>query len=134
MTLIIEPLEKALASLKESWIEYNKDQTNDFVRDSVTQRFEYTFELAHKYLRRFLSETETSHSEISGMFYNDIIRLGCKRGILLNDLETWDKYRKLRNLTCENYDEISTEEITAIIPVFIEDVNYELEKLQNNIG
>jgi nucleotidyltransferase substrate binding protein (TIGR01987 family) len=133
MELIIEPLEKALATLKEAWVEYNKDLSNTFVRDSVIQRFEYTFELSHKILRRFLSETEASKAEISEMIFNELIRLGCKRGLLLNDLETWDKYRKSRNLTDENYNEFNADSIAVIIPVFIEDVDYELAKIKEKI-
>ena len=130
MELITEPFEKAIITLKEAWEEYQKDISNAFIRDSVIQRFEYTFELSHKLLRRFLSETESSRSEISEMFFNDIIRLGCKRGLLLNDLEVWDKYRKLRNLTSHNYDEYTAEDIIVIIPLFIEDVDYELIKIK----
>jgi hypothetical protein len=52
--IITESLEKALVSLKEAWAEYQKDISNTFVRDSVIQRFEYTFEFSHKLLRRFL--------------------------------------------------------------------------------
>jgi len=128
--LITASFEKALISLKEAWAEYQKDMSNTFVRDSVIQRFEYTFELSHKILRRFLSETESSKAEVSEMLFNDIIRLGCKRGLLLNDLETWDRYRKLRNLTSHNYDEFNTEYIIAVMPVFIEEIDYELAKLK----
>jgi nucleotidyltransferase substrate binding protein (TIGR01987 family) len=127
--LITEPLEKALATLKEAWTEYQKDVSNTFIRDSVIQRFEYTFELSHKLLRRFLSETESSRAEISEMLFNELIRLGCKRGLLLNDLETWDKYRKSRNLTSHNYDEFNADKIIVIIPVFIEEIDYELAKI-----
>jgi len=130
MEIISEPFEKALSSLKEAWVEYQKDVTNTFVRDSVIQRFEYTFEVSHKILRRFLSETESSKAEISEMLFNELIRLGCKRGLLLNDLETWDKYRKLRNLTSHNYDEFNANSIMAIIPVFIEEMDYELAKIK----
>ena len=130
MELITESLEKALISLKEAWVEYQKDLSNTFVRDSVIQRFEYTFELSHKILRRFLSEVETSRAEISEMLFNELIRLGCKRGLLLNDLETWDKYRKSRNLTSHNYDEFNADNVTVIIPVFIEDIEYELVKIK----
>jgi len=134
MEFITESLEKALVTLKESWDEYQKDISNTFIRDSVIQRFEYVFELSHKILRRFLSETESSRSEISEMFFNDIIRLGCKRGLLLNDLEVWDKYRKLRNLTSHNYDEFNAEDIIVIMPVFIEDIDYELKKIKENLS
>jgi nucleotidyltransferase substrate binding protein (TIGR01987 family) len=132
--LITEPFEKALATLKEAWAEYQKDVSNTFVRDSVIQRFEYTFEHSHKILRRFLSEAEPSRDEISEMFFNDLIRLGCKRGLLLNDLEVWDKYRKLRNATSHNYGEFNAEDIIVIIPVFIEDVEYELAKIKEHIS
>jgi nucleotidyltransferase substrate binding protein (TIGR01987 family) len=134
MELIIEPLEKALTTLKEAWTEYNKDLSNTFVKDSVIQRFEYTFELSHKILRRFLSETETSKAEISEMLFNELIRLGCKRGLLLNDLETWDKYRKSRNLTSHNYDGFNADSIAVIIPVFIEDIDYELAKIKEKMN
>ena len=134
MEFITEPLEKALTSLKEAWDEYQKNTSNTFVRDSVIQRFEYTFELSHKILRRFLSETESSRAEISEMFFNELIRLGCKRGLLLNDLEVWDKYRKSRNLTSHNYDEFNADNITVIIPVFIEDIEYELAKIKERLN
>ena len=129
MEIVTEPLVKALSTLKEAWAEFQKNTSNSFVRDSVIQRFEYTFEISHKILRRFLSETESSRAEISEMLFNDLIRLGCKRGLLLNDLETWDKYRKLRNLTSHNYDEFNTEGIVLIMPVFIEEIDYELAKI-----
>ena len=134
MELITESLEKSLVTLKEAWIEYQKDLSNTFVRDSVIQRFEYTFELSHKILRRFLSETEASKAEISEMLFNDLIRLGCKRGLLLNDLETWDKYRKARNASSHNYDEYNATDIVVIIPVFIEDIEYELAKIKEKLS
>ena len=134
MEIIIEPFEKAFTTLKEAWAEYIKDMSNTFVRDSVIQRFEYTFELSHKILRRFLSETEASKAEISEMSYNELIRLGCKRGLLLNDLETWDKYRRLRNLSDHNYDELNADYISVIIPVFIEDIEYLLVKIKEKLS
>ena len=119
---------------KEAWIEYQKDTSNTFVRDSIIRRFEYTFELSHKILRRFLSETEASKAEISEMPFNDLIRLGCKRGLLLNDLETWDKYRKARNASSHNYDGFNADNIVIIIPIFIEDIDYELAKIKEKLN
>jgi nucleotidyltransferase substrate binding protein (TIGR01987 family) len=134
--IITESLERALVSLREAWDEYQKDISNTFVRDSVIQRFEYTFELSHKILRRFLAETEPGRDEVMGLMFNDLIRLANKRGLLLNSLEIWDKYRKARNLTSHTYDEFNAEKITVIVPVFIEDVEAELtaikEKLSEN--
>ena len=134
MNIITEPLDNALITLKEAWTEYQKDKVKTFVRDSVIQRFEYTFELSHKLLRRVLSENESSRAEISEMFFNELIRIGCKRGLLLNDLEIWDKYRKLRNLSSHNYDEFNAEHIVVIMPIFIEDIEYELIKIKEKFN
>jgi predicted nucleotidyltransferase len=60
--------------------------------------------------------------------------MGCKRGLLLNDLETWDKYRKSRNLTSHNYDEFNADNVAVIIPVFIEDIEYELAKIKEKLN
>jgi nucleotidyltransferase substrate binding protein (TIGR01987 family) len=133
MTIITEPLEKALATLKEAWHEYQKDISNTFVRDSVTQRFEYTYELSHKTLRRFLAESESSRAEVMELMYNDLIRLANKRGLLLNNLETWDKYRKARNLISHNHYEFNAKEIMIIIPVFIEEVETELNVIKEKL-
>jgi nucleotidyltransferase substrate binding protein (TIGR01987 family) len=134
MELITESLEKSLSTLKEAWVEYQKDLSNTLIRDSVIQRFEYTFELSHKILRRFLSETEASRAEVSEIIFNELIRLGCKRGLLLNDLETWDKYRKSLNLTSHNYNESNADNVSVIIPVFIEDIEYELAKIKGKLS
>jgi len=48
--IILTTFEKALLSLEKA-LEQPK---NEFIRDSVIQRFEYTYELAWKMLRRFL--------------------------------------------------------------------------------
>ena len=133
MELSPQPLEKALHTLQEAWTEYQKDLSNTFVRDSVIQRFEYTFELAHKILRRFLAETETNRAEVSEMLFNGIIRLANKRNLLLNDLETWDKYRRARNLTSHTYDECGADHIMVIIPVFLEDLSFLLARVKENL-
>jgi nucleotidyltransferase substrate binding protein (TIGR01987 family) len=133
MIIISEPLEKALATLKEAWHEYPKDMSNTFVRDSVTQRFEYIFELSRKILRRFLAESESSRAEVMELMYNDLIRFANKRGLLRNNLETWDKYRKACNLISHNYYEFNMKEIMIIVPVFIGEVEIELNVIKEKL-
>ena len=45
-------------------------------------------------------------------------------------MKTWDKYHKSYNLTSHNYDEFNAESIITIIPVFIEEIDYELAKIK----
>ncbi|XGA80453.1 nucleotidyltransferase substrate binding protein [Halomonas sp. CH40] len=48
MKLELSSFEKALASLDEALAEYDRTQ-NQFVKDACIHRFEYTYELAHKW-------------------------------------------------------------------------------------
>ncbi len=52
-TLDITSFEKALNSLKEVIEVYNSDKTNLIVRDSMIHRFEYTYSIALKMIKRF---------------------------------------------------------------------------------
>ena len=46
-------LKKAIDSLQEALDELKKDNRS-FIKDSVVQRFEYTYELCYKFLKRYL--------------------------------------------------------------------------------
>jgi hypothetical protein len=60
MKINLSSFENALLSLQESWAVFQQDTSNRFMRDSVILRFEYTYELAHKTLKRFLSASKFS--------------------------------------------------------------------------
>jgi nucleotidyltransferase substrate binding protein (TIGR01987 family) len=130
MALDLSSFDKAFASLREAWAEYQKDETNKFVRDAVVQRFEYTYELSHKMLKRFLAETEFNSQEIKEMAFSDIIRTANEKNLLLNDLERWGEYRRMRNITSHTYDESRADEIVSIVPGFIAEIDYFLNKLR----
>ena len=51
--LDLTPFENALNSLKEVIEVYNSDETNLITRDSMIQRFEYTYSIALKMIKRF---------------------------------------------------------------------------------
>ncbi|MEO9607869.1 MULTISPECIES: nucleotidyltransferase substrate binding protein [Alphaproteobacteria] len=53
MKLELSSFEKALASLDEALAEFDRTQSQ-LVKDACIQRFEYTYELAHKLLKRQL--------------------------------------------------------------------------------
>ena len=49
---------------------------DEFLRDAVIQRFEFTYELSHKMLKRFLESTSPSPANIDEMAFQDLIRTG----------------------------------------------------------
>jgi nucleotidyltransferase substrate binding protein (TIGR01987 family) len=129
MNLDLSSFNKAIKSLKEAIVEFNKDKTNVFVKDSVIQRFEYTYELSHKTLKRFLEKSQFSSQNIDEMSFADIVRTANEKGLLLNDLEKWTIYRQKRNITSHTYDEIKAAEVISIVPDFLEEVEFLLKKL-----
>lgn len=56
LELDLTPLNKALKKLVEEFSRYQSGITDDQVRDGLIQRFEFTYELSHKMIRRYLLE------------------------------------------------------------------------------
>ncbi|MFQ5717342.1 MAG: nucleotidyltransferase substrate binding protein, partial [Nitrospinales bacterium] len=64
------------------------------------------------------------------MSFADLIRTGCENNILLSDLSAWQNYRKARGITSHVYDVKKAEEVLKVIPGFLQEAKYLLEKLQ----
>ncbi len=129
--MILTSFERAINSLKEAILEYNKDKNNSFVRDSVIQRFEYTYELSIKMLKRYLESISSSKNEIDMMSFNDIIRKANIKGLLNGNLETWQKYREMRNITSHTYEEEKALEVIGIANSFLYDSEFLLNSLKS---
>jgi nucleotidyltransferase substrate binding protein (TIGR01987 family) len=129
MALDLSSFEKAIKSLKEALVEFNKDKTNVFVRDSVIQRFEYTYELSHKILKRFLEKSQFSSQDVDEMSFSNIVRTANEKGLLLNDLEKWILYRQRRNITSHTYNEVNANSVILVVPDFLEEAEFLFKKL-----
>ena len=128
MKLDLSSFKKAIASFKIAIDEYNKDTKNFFVRDSVIQRFEYTYSLSLKMIKRYLENNEENVNEFS---FNELIRTANEKGLLLDNLENWNNYRLKRNITSYTYDADKAQEIISIVDNFYNEVKFlykELEK------
>ena len=127
--LILTSLENAVASLQDALNEYAKEE-DTYVRDAVIQRFEYTYELSHKLLKRHLEATAANPDEIDTLSFQDLIRLGSERQLLRSGWEKWSLYRKLRGTTSHTYDEAKAQEALKKIPEFYEEAHFLLQQLQ----
>jgi nucleotidyltransferase substrate binding protein (TIGR01987 family) len=129
MKLDITSLEKATSSLEKAIKEYNRTE-NEFVRDSCIQRFEYTYELSWKTIKRFLEETSANPHEIDLMSFQELIREANEKGILLTDWETWKLYRIYRGTTSHAYNEDKANEIYNEILGFLTEIQYLIKQLK----
>ena len=131
--LILTSLENAVASLQDAINEYAKEE-DTYVRDAVIQRFEYTYDLSHKLLKRHLEATAANPDEIDTLSFQDLIRLGSERQLLRSGWEKWSLYRKLRGTTSHTYDEAKAQEALKKIPEFYEEAHFLLQQLQAHHG
>lgn len=122
--------EKALNSLKEVIEVYDFDKTNLITRDSMIQRFEYTYSIALKMIKRFFSQGAFVLENIEGMTFNEMIRQANKMDLLRSNLEKWDDFRQKRNLTSHTYDEEVAVKVVSIIADFAKEAEFLLKQLK----
>jgi len=124
--LILTPLQKAIESLTEV-IAQPKDE---FIRDATIQRFEYTYELSWKMIKRHL--VLAGFSDVPPTV-KDLFREAAKIG-LISDAEKWFDYHQARNETSHTYDEDTAEEVYQVALKFLSDAQSLLAELRKHHG
>jgi nucleotidyltransferase substrate binding protein (TIGR01987 family) len=102
--LALDHFEKSLARLNEA-LAQNED---DFIRDSIIQRFEFTFETSWKAMYRWL---RARGNEVDEEAYS-VIPMAFERR-LISDVKAWGDMRKFRNQTSHTYDQSIAMEVAA---------------------
>lgn len=132
--LNIEPLEKAIVSLEAALERHGQTSDDDIIRDACIQRFEFTYEIAHKMLKRFMEATSANPDEFDGMTFQDLIRSGNERGLLRSDWSLWKEYRRARGVTSHTYDEEKAREVFAIVPDFLLEARFLRDRLREGLA
>ena len=73
MPLDITPLVNAIDRLREGLVRHRSEPADDQLRDGLIQRFEFTYELCHRVLRRYVRQTAASPEEVERMAFQDLI-------------------------------------------------------------
>jgi len=128
-SLDLTPLQKAVLSLESALEEAGKNPGNDLLRDGCIQRFEYTYELAVRMLRRQLELMASSATEVEQLAYRDMVRMGAERG-LIDDPLAWFDFREKRNITSHTYDEEKARIVFGVLPAFAKEARLLLSRLE----
>ena len=128
--LNLDILKNSLRTLKECYDDYSAEpnkKIKDYIKDSCIKRFEYTYETSKKIMNKFLKkEYDKSEKDLT---INNIFRE--MYGLdLIKNFENWADYREKRNFTSHEYNEKYTDSIIAVIPDFISDVEYLINRLE----
>ena len=131
-TFNITALENAENRLQEMLARYNKEHEDEAVRDSVIQRFEFTYSIALKTLRKYFIERAFVLEEVNQMSFNEMIRTASQLNLLVSNLEKWIVYREMRNMTSHTYDEEIALQVVSIIPDFSKEIAYLITRLKES--
>lgn len=126
-------LENTLESLKKSVqkLNENSDKTiQDIIEDSCVKRFEYTLETSWKLMKRILKKIYGKNEQ--ELTINNIFRFMKGYGFITN-WENWKNYYAVRNDTSHEYNLEKSRELLKIIPDFITDTEFFINKLKKDI-
>jgi nucleotidyltransferase substrate binding protein (TIGR01987 family) len=133
-TLDITPLANAIDRLREGLARHQSEPDDGQLRDGLIQRFEYTYELCHRMLRRFVRQGAASPEEVDRLAFQDLIRTANQQGLLLGDWPTWHRYRDLRARTSHTYRAEIAQQVAAAIPPFLAEAEYLRDELRKRLA
>ncbi|MBN1981490.1 MAG: nucleotidyltransferase substrate binding protein [Chitinivibrionales bacterium] len=129
-------LEKAVSSLETAITIYESQKENlgaherDLMRDGVIQRFEYTFELAWKTMKRYLQIYGLE--KIDTLSNRELFRVSFEYG-LIDDAASWFDYLTDRNQTSHIYDQEIAGDVFISAQNFLADVQFLLNQLKERL-
>jgi nucleotidyltransferase substrate binding protein (TIGR01987 family) len=134
MPLDLSSLRDALAALNVSLRYLDSDPgadsgLRDQFRAATIQAFEFTYELAFKFMKRQLAQIVPVPSTVDEMTFMQVVRAAAEAGLVPN-VSRFHEYREARNITSHSYDRQKAQRIVAEVPRFAEDVGYLLSRLE----
>ncbi len=133
-TFSISALENAHKRLGDVLKIFVENENDDIVRDSVIQRFEFTYSIALKTLKKYFEGVAFVMEDVQQMTFNQVIRVANQLDLLHFELDKWTEFRQMRNLTSHTYDEEVARKVVAVVPDFCEEVGYLLKQLRSKIN
>jgi nucleotidyltransferase substrate binding protein (TIGR01987 family) len=132
--LDITPLVNAIGRLSEGLARHQGEPADDMLRDGLIQRFEFTYELCHRMLRRFIRQGSASPEEVDRLPFQDLIRTANQQGLLLGDWPAWHRYRDQRARTSHVYHAEVAREVAEAIPAFLAEAEYLRDELRKRLA
>ncbi|MDK4538032.1 HI0074 family nucleotidyltransferase substrate-binding subunit [Kingella kingae] len=128
--LSIQLFSDIVTRLQEGWQRYLQDTSDTQIRDGLIQRFEFTYEISHKILKRYLENTSADPTQFDLMSFQDIIRTANEQNLLLGNWADWKQYRDMRARTSHTYDEETAIAVVQGIEKFLMEAQFLQQTLQ----
>ena len=134
MSLDITQLVNVIDQLREGLARHQSEPADDQLRDGLIQRFEFTYELCHRTLKRFIGQTAASPEEVDRMAFQDLIRTANQQGLLLGDWPAWHRYRDARARTSHAYHAKIAQDVAESIPAFLAEAEYSRDEQRKRLA
>ncbi len=121
----LKPLKQALHSLEDAISKHRDDLT----RDAIIQRFEYTFELSWKTLKKYFEFNNNLREDNVKNLFREAGRHG-----LVDQVETWFGYHQARNMTSHIYSEPVAKQVFETAKDFALKCHELITRLENVLG
>jgi nucleotidyltransferase substrate binding protein (TIGR01987 family) len=125
-TIIYTPLRDSLKTLGDILQEYEKPSYPTYLPDAMIKRYEYSFELSWKSLKRHL---EVNYARALTR-PRDILREGHKLQYIEN-IDQWLHFMDMRNITSHTYSEDNANKVLSIIPDFYKEACLLLKAMED---
>lgn len=135
MLLDLSPLQAAINALTEAiafarspMVAKMTEAQQQTIQAGVIQCFEFTYERAWKYIKRWL-DNNLGSVYVDGISRKGLFRLAAEHQ-LIDDVPAWFEYHVMRNKTSYTYAAETASEVYRIAPDFLQDVQGLLGQLQ----
>ncbi len=126
----VTPFERATSQLEKALIAWQQNPADEFIRDAVIQRFEFTYELSIKTLRRYLKSIAATDDEVDELTFRELIRKAGNLKLLRGDINDWLRFRQARTNTVHTYNELRAIEVAGATTKFALEARTLLEALK----
>lgn len=128
--LDLSSLMNALDRLIEGNDRYLKCIEDEQIRDGLIQRYEFTYEISHKILKRYMEMSSANPEIYDAMQFSEMIRSANEMSLLKSDWSHWKIFREMRTKSSLAFDEKAAIEVVSIIPDFIDEATFLLSSLK----
>lgn len=130
----ISPLKQALSQLEIALQARAKKPNDALIRDAVIQRFEFTYELSVRMLRRYLKHIAASDDEVNELTFRELIRRANEVGLLQGGVPEWAEFRQARTDTVHTYNELRAAEVAAAAKEFAREAHVLFDNLSRRLN
>lgn len=129
----LSPLERALGQFQIAIDALAATPEDALIRDAVIQRFEFTYELSIKMLRRYLRFISISDDEVNEFTFRDLIRRASDLRLIQGDVAAWIAFRQARTDTVHTYNESRAIEVASATTKFAAEARALLSALKERV-